>query len=293
MNPRFRRCLLKFVGGDLPDARSRYEVSCFDGEGQRRIEFCGTAVATLQELPWESRIFHRPCWNLHLAVSPEDTGALQEAICPSLKNLPPRSMVWTRVASQHGRAMRSLRAAKFKPLLEMVNLERSLSSNRISHDAISHSIRKAVLKDAARVSALARRIFASDRFHCDAKIPKRWADEAHAEWGRNAVLGKVADRTLVSLKNRAISGFHALKWIDTPQGRVGLTVLIGVGRAFAGQGIGRSLLCAGLEECRRRGSRRMWVRTEASNQPAYHLYRLLGFQETGRFWYLRYAPRFS
>ena len=130
-------------------------------------------------------------------------------------------------------------------------------------------------------------MFSKDRFHVDPHIEGHLADRAHAEWARNSVLGKVADRTLIAVEGKQVAGFHALKWLGTKRDRVGLTVLIGVAAAYRGRGLGKALLVAGLDALRKGGAQQAWVRTESANTAAVQLYQAAGFTSANSFWYLR------
>ncbi len=282
-NTRFSQRLTRLVGGHRPDARTRYEISRVPVENCLPLESNNCLIARLQKLPWESRIFNRPCWNLHVGVRASDTPRLALATRVATQH----GLIWTRVSSEHAIALRVLREGGFAPVTEMRNLRRRLTGTLLRPLEVDPRVRTARPDDAPPLAKLAREIFTNDRFHRDPKIPRRLADRAHAVWVRNATLGRVADETLVAVSNGRLAGFHALKWLDTPTQRVGLTVLIGVGRGFQGQGLGTALLEAGLLRLWKRGAREVWIRTEAANSAANALYESFGFAETGRFWYLR------
>jgi ribosomal protein S18 acetylase RimI-like enzyme len=279
----FRRRWACLVAGRRPDVRTRFEAGRIDCT-EHELRYRGRAlVATLQKLTWEKTIFRRPCWQLYLALPPCDLAGLR-AVAEEVRS---PGITWTRVASEHVRAIETLRATCFEPLLEMTNLEMPLVRWRPLATDTDIQIRLATPRDAAAVGRIAARMFSQDRFHVDPKIAARLADKAHRVWAHNAVLGKAADQTIVSVNDGRISGFHALKWLETPQGRVGLTVLIGIAATQRGRGIGKALLVAGLSALQRGAARQAWVRTESANTVATQLYQAAGFHPRSRFWYLR------
>ena len=283
----FRHRLLWMVAGNRPDARTRFEVSRGAFAEHQVFRHGRSLVATLQRLDWEETIFGLPCWHFHLGTAPADTVGLQTVAA----SVQPPGIIWTRIASEHTAAMRALRKQGFERLLEMTNLQMPFAHWQPSAIKAASCIRRATPRDAAALGRIAGRMFSQDRFHADCCIERRRADCAHAEWARNAALGKVADQTLVALDGNHLAGFHALKWLDTPRGRVGLTVLIGVSAACQGRGLGRALLLSGLAALQRGGARWAWVRTESSNAAATRLYEAAGFVPQTTFWYLRkYNP---
>lgn len=282
-NARFFQKVTCLGGGQRPDARTRYEVSRVHVENCLPLESDNCLIALLQKLPWESRLFSRPCWNLYVGAHANDAPRLALATRVATQ----RGLIWTRVSSDHTVALRVLREGEFAPVAEMRNLRQRLTTTRLRPFKVDPRVRTAKPNDTPPLAKLAQEIFTNDRFHRDPKIPRRLADRAHAVWVRNAILGRVADETLVAVSDGRLAGFHSLKWLDTPAHRVGLTVLIGVGRGFQGQGLGTALLEAGLLRLWQRGAREVWIRTEAANAAANALYESFGFAETGRFWYLR------
>jgi ribosomal protein S18 acetylase RimI-like enzyme len=277
----FRSRLARILGGQRPDARTRFEAGRV--AIQQLFVQGKTLIATLENLIWEETVFRRPCWQLHLGLAPQDITGIQFVT----HAIHQRGIIWTRVASEHAVAIEELRSAGFEPILEMINLNRPLTRRRLSPPATKIEIRQAGKRDADAVAEIARRLFSKDRFHADPRIAPRLADKAHEEWARNSVLGKVADQTLVAVDADRIAGFHALKWLQTPRGRVGLTVLIGISEEYRGRGVGKALLGAGLLTLQEGGAKQAWVRTESGNSPATRLYESFGFLQQTRFWYLR------
>jgi mycothiol synthase len=287
MNPlitaAFRQHLSRLVGGRHPDRRTQLELGRLHLEDYQRYTHGARLLSLLQDLPWESRVLRRPCWQLHLGVAPAAAGILTNAT----SNANNSGLIWTRIAAEHHAAMAALRLTHFEPVVEMRNLQLRGRSLRIQALPVDPRVRQARRNEAPALAQLARRMFTADRFHSDPAIPARLADEAHAEWVRNSVLGRVADETLVVVDRGRLAGFHALKWLNTTRGRVGMTVLIGVSPSRQGRGLGKILLTAGLQRLRDGGAIEIWIRTEATNSAANALYESFGFVETGRFWYLR------
>ncbi len=278
----FRHRLLQVIGGTISDNRTFYEVHNMDLTHHKQLLLGGKLVANIQKLKWESNLFQKTCWNACFAIR-----SRTDQISVISRAMNQTGIIWARIASIHRHLISTLRKERFKPILEMVNLELPLTIKFIKTLRVEHAIRNASLKDATELGSLARKMFFFDRFHLDPCIPSHLANEAHVQWIKNSVRKKVADETLVAMDNGKIAGFHALKWADTPKGKVGITVLIGVAREFAGKGIGRSLLAAGLTLLWQKGARHAWVRTEAKNTAANSLYNSFGFQGKNRFWYLR------
>lgn len=279
----FYRDLFRIVRGSASDRRMRYEIDHLDLTRQPQLFLGKKLVGVIHKLKWESKVFRQACWNAHLAIPVDDKIGLQ-LIARSLKQ---PGMTWTRVAREHRRVIRVLSQEGFEPIIKMINFECALSSALVHGLRQNHEIREGKARDTSPLSQLARHMFSQDRFHSDRRISSRFADQAHVEWIRNSALGKLSSKTLVSITNGEISGFHVWKVVNTPRGLVGMTVLIGVAKKFAGKGIGKSLLASGLQAMWQAGARKAWVRTEAANSTANHLYASFGFQKSHCFWYLR------
>lgn len=276
MNPAaaFRYRLARVLGGHRPDERTRFETGRLDFSDHILIVHGRRLVATLQPLAWEETIFRRPCWQLHLTLP---------AMLPALTQ---PGIIWTRAAGETN-LIAALRDGGFAPVAEMANLAMSLTRRIPAVEISGLTIRPALRSEADPVAGIARRMFHADRFHTDPEIPRRFADRAHVEWARNCVRRQVADQTLVAIVANRVVGFHALKWLATPRGPVGLTVLIGLAASARGRGVGKALLAAGLAALRAGGATRAWVRTETANVAAVRLYESFGFHAQAKFWYLR------
>ena len=122
--------------------------------------------------------------------------------------------------------------------------------------------------------ALNRRSFARhpeqgavDRHGLDVRIAQAWFDP------EGFVLLRQAGEMVA---------FCWTKVHDDPWGAVGEIYVIGVDPAFAGHGLGRIALLAGLAHLERRGLAEVMLYVEADNAPAIGLYRSLGLTESWR-----------
>ncbi|MFO0897359.1 MAG: GNAT family N-acetyltransferase [Pirellulales bacterium] len=85
----------------------------------------------------------------------------------------------------------------------------------------------------------------------------------------------------------ALDGDQLIGWCDIRRSRTegfahGGTLGMGVAAGYRGQGIGKRLLAAALEQARARGLERVQLDVFTSNKAAVALYRAFGFREEGR-----------
>ncbi|MCC7518338.1 MAG: GNAT family N-acetyltransferase [Verrucomicrobiae bacterium] len=274
--------ILRFSAGSSPDARSRLDVERLAGAALRPLHDGDRMPAWLQDLPWESERLGAPCFNLWVSSDPEDARTIAR-LAPLL---PRDAFIWVRVASEHLRAREALAAAGFAPVLEMLNFARRLSQPPPA-ETIDAELVPALPSDIEVLAGMGARLFTTDRFHADRRIPRGAADALHADWAANCARGTAADVTLLATRGGTPAGFHAWRILSFEGERAGATVLIGTLPEHSGRGIARALLQEGLARMFAGGARTAWVRTEAANHPACGLYASCGFAPCSRFWYFR------
>jgi mycothiol synthase len=113
-----------------------------------------------------------------------------------------------------------------------------------------------------------------------------WFD-AHDFLVARAPDGRMIGYVWLKVEPDADAGAHA----SDAEGPIGEIYVVGVHPDFAGRGLGRSLMGAGLRRLRERGCRDAVLYVDASNVGAVHLYRSLGFQtDSTDVQYTRSAP---
>ena len=120
------------------------------------------------------------------------------------------------------------------------------------------------------------------------RLHKRDAEAAHVTLnalreevmveGVEAFLSSEDNVLLIARQSGTAVGFLTAYFLDRPADLRPMACLyeIGVPMEHRGQGVGSSLVEAMKELCRDRGALKMWMVTEASNEPAIALYRSTG-----------------
>jgi ribosomal protein S18 acetylase RimI-like enzyme len=132
-------------------------------------------------------------------------------------------------------------------------------------------LRLAEASDRAAVVELARRSFAFSRFHQDALLGRRLADQIKAQWADNFFNGRRGEALIVAHEGDRLAAFALLA------GNAERTVidLIAVDEPFRRRGIAADLI--GFAESRSRAPL-IQVGTQLANLPSVRLYEKLGFR---------------
>lgn len=145
--------------------------------------------------------------------------------------------------------------------------------------------------DAGQVAEISRVAFTADRFHSDPLIPKELADNLHAEWGHNSVLGKAADVVIVAFDKEKILSFVTCKvnqdLFNLTGYKLGTIVLVATAPEAQGQGLGKATVKGALNWFAEQGCHCVEVGTQSSNIGAKKLYEGLGFRPSASWTSLR------
>lgn len=100
--------------------------------------------------------------------------------------------------------------------------------------------------------------------------------------------GYMHELDLVAVAPSGRLAAFALCWIDSVN-KIGLFEPVGTHPDFRMHGLGKALLCAGLQALKDHGMERAWVYTESPNVPAQRLYTSVGFTVVGKEYdYIKY-----
>jgi len=148
--------------------------------------------------------------------------------------------------------------------------------------AAGHVIRRSTVEDLEALTALAEKAFSNTRFSNDPEFGAEAAARLYREWIRKNFESQAAT-VLVSIHDSKLCGFISFEPVAGDAASIGL---IAVDDAMRGRGVGRSLVDACKDHCRRAGHRELRVVTQASNTPALRLYEETGFRLSSiKLWY--------
>jgi ribosomal protein S18 acetylase RimI-like enzyme len=146
-------------------------------------------------------------------------------------------------------------------------------------------IRTAGVDDLEALCSIARRAFVFDRYHADPYIPNHVADDLHAAWLRNSVMGTAADVVLLAEDQYRILGFVTGKLQpgtrDTLGSLIGSIILVATDDRTRRRGVARTLTRATLSWFDNQGAVVVDVGTQLQNLPAARLYQSCGFSLAG------------
>ncbi|MHC8509143.1 MAG: GNAT family N-acetyltransferase [Rhodospirillales bacterium] len=214
---------------------------------------------------------------------------------PAPENPPPGAwLVSCRVDEHDAQPQSALRAAGFTPVETLVTFERGLDEPVPDHEPLAAPSPK----DHAAVISIALTAFTHDRFHADARVPGRIADELKARWAENGLNGRNSAALVARGAGGAPEGFILIDLADgaaagAPVGvPVGVIDLIAVDPGCQGRGAGRRLVLGACAWARNKGAKTMRVGTQAENAVSLRLYQSCGFAESRReITFHRTAPR--
>lgn len=173
-------------------------------------------------------------------------------------------------------AAAALRAAGFAPVEILVTFERALRPGVPAHEPLSPPAPDA----RAAVISIARGAFAHDRFHADARVPRRIADSLKARWAENGLKGRNRAALTAPGPDGAPEGFVLIDLTDG--GAAGVIDLIAVAPARRGRGAGRRLVLGACAWAQAQGARVMRAGTQAENAASVRLYQACGFAPVRR-----------
>lgn len=173
-------------------------------------------------------------------------------------------------------AAAALKAAGFTPVETLVTLERALDDDIPAHEPLA----PAAPDDHASVINIARTSFTHDRFHADARTPRRIADDLKARWAENGLNGRNDAALTARAPGGAVQGFIFIDLKDG--GETGVIDLIAVAPEHQGQGCGRRLVLGACAWAHSKGARVMRVGTQAENAASMRVYETCGFTAARR-----------
>lgn len=204
---------------------------------------------------WVSACLHRPSYRASLPL-------------PATL---PEGFLFARVAAGDTENLVELQNAGFDLIATGVSFEATMPIGT----STSHHVRTARPEDADRVARLAGGAFRYDRFHADARIPARKADQLKSEWARNFFRGQRGDWMVVAESGPEIGGFTLLK----QQGSTLVIDLIAVDEPYRGRGLARDMIAYAANTLP--GFSAVRVGTQLANVASIRAYEALGFRFTG------------
>ncbi|MEZ4441047.1 MAG: GNAT family N-acetyltransferase [Polyangiaceae bacterium] len=129
----------------------------------------------------------------------------------------------------------------------------------------------ALPEDREAVLAMAR-IFRSDHFHADQRVPRQRADDLYAQWVDNSLTGR-ADEVLVVRDEGTAIGFITCRLFSER----GVIELVGASPSSRGRGVGLALVAGAVSWFHRHGATVVDVGTQVSNVAACRVYQRAGF----------------
>lgn len=237
-----------------------------------------TRMATVFPLAWDSSILNLRCGRADLvsAVDHENAKRLAHEIVAEAESQGINHLS-VRFDAEDTHLVRGFLSAGF----EQVDSIQTYVIQNPEGERDIEGIRLATLEDASQVREIARTAFSVDRFHSDPFIEPVLADELHAQWGENSVLGKAADAVVVAHEGDRILGFVTCKVQPGSQdilgSKIGTIILVATDNQARGKGLATKMLRFALAWFAKQGCRLVDVGTQASNIAAARLYEGSGF----------------
>ena len=160
----------------------------------------------------------------------------------------------------------------------LVYYARDLVGTPIPADTDGVSIRGIRPGDEAQVQAIAAEAFRGyvGHYHADPRLDRAKCDEAYTSWAlRSCTSREVADEVLLADRDGEVLGFMTLRLTSRTEGEC---ALFAVAPAAQGQGVGRSLMVAGLRWCAVQGAHRMIISTQLINLAVQRVWVRVGFE---------------
>jgi len=191
--------------------------------------------------------------------------------------------------SDHADTVRVAEDNKFHFVDIRVTLEKQLGDIPVVNDRVfSGSIRLCKPSDVPALRAIARVSHRDSRFYYDGNFPESLCNALYETWIEKSC-GGYADAVLVAELRGQPVGYVSCHLTDLAKGRIGL---VGAGKDFRGEGLGRVLVTKSLRWFAEHGARQVTVVTQGRNWRAQRLYQRCGFvTQSVQLWYHRwFAP---
>lgn len=189
------------------------------------------------------------------------------------------SILWVRLASEAGEAIRALEQNGFQYVSGLVTFIWEAEKTKRLDDGIV--IRKANLEDASVVGEIGSQVFTYDRLFLDPAIARDTAIRMYGDWSFNCVKD-LCETVLVAEVKGEIAGFISLNpdsAFGSPDSRsYQRIVLIAVSSKHRRRGFGKRLIQAAKKHTEKNNIDFLLVGTSSANTPAQRLYCSSGFQ---------------
>lgn len=236
--------------------------------------FPATDAPTFANVPWDSRLFGFPFYELRCG---EEHPSRIEAELPQwLAQLSPGKpcLVYTRIEPLNAALSEALARCGFYHIETTIDLAFRLSEARLEAGWQTDRLvlGTADSDDLEEVKSLARRTFATDRFHLDPHLSSEIADERYVNWISNAFAAGELLFTYRDRKSEKLIGFYHVR--ELGPGHVDLS-LAGIDPAYQQFGIGPMMYRDVFRACIDRGCEKASTRLALQNLDVINLY--LGF----------------
>lgn len=189
------------------------------------------------------------------------------------------SVVWARLASEAGDAIRSLESKGFRYIIGLNSYTWSFKDS--SSLSANIKIRNALPEETIQIGNIGASAFSFDRLFLDPAIENDIAVSMYRDWSVNCVMG-LCDTVLVAEINNEIAGFLSLNpdtlFSSTLGAKYYRIVLVAVSSLHRGKGVGVQLVNAAKQKSLDEGYDFLLVGTSSINLPAQNLYYKCGFK---------------
>lgn len=256
-------------------------------------EPCGglkNCAGFLVGLSWDSSLLSLSCGRIDFACA-LDTSSANELASSAVKIASEQGIqhLSVRVDTRDVTLVEAFQANGFEKVDSISTF--TLEVNADAKTSSQENVRLAHPSDAEQVAEISRVAFTADRFHSDPLISKELADNLHAEWGRNSVLGKAADAVIVAFEGEKVLSFVTCKinqdLYNLTGYKLGTIVLVATLPEAQGQGLGKATVKGALNWFAEQDCHCVEVGTQSSNTGAKKLYEGLGFRPSASWTSLR------
>ncbi len=274
--------LRRDVNATVPTVDFFYPYEGYPGITKWKAEKAFTAGEFVSKLDWDSGELGMPCGRVQVRpvssaeeASAQATEAILDASRQGIQHLSVRIDVRNEIL------VGAYEQAGFERMDTITTFSKELGISAKSDDA-----RLADRSDCHAVAEIARTAFTEDRFHRDSMISKDVADNLHATWGRNSVLGQAADATVVGVVDGDVAGFVTCKLhpdLEQTLGlRLGTIVLVATASQHQGKGLAKKMVQSAEAWFVEQGCTLVDVGTQGANIAALKLYQDLGYVEVAK-----------
>ena len=250
-----------------------------------------SGLATLEALPWDSRILGMSAARVDFVVPGPDVSrraryealldaALIEARVRKYEHLS------VRVDAGDVAAIQTLEACGWLSVDSLLTFESEARAGVGARRREQVVTRAACASDTAVIESIAAESFVDGRFHSDPSISSDVATSIYREWASSCCRRDAADDvTVAETRSGQIVGFVACRVVPETGVHLGrLTasiVLIATASAARGRGVGSALVMAAVEWAVKRSAITVQVATQIRNTTAARLYEQCGFRLVG------------